>query len=122
MILASIVIVDDDIDIVNLFEHFLSVRGHSILGKAFDGEEAISIVMNLQEKPDIILMDHRMPQVSGLEATESIKESFPDIKVVLVSADMKVEQQAKDNGASAFLLKPTSFKKVLSTIKELMEN
>ncbi len=63
-----------------------------------------------------------MPQVSGLEATESIKESFPEIKVVLISADMKVEQQARDNGASAFLLKPTSFKKVLSTIKELIGN
>ena len=119
--MASIVLVDDDIDIVNLFEHFLTIRGHRILGKAFDGEEAISVVTNLTQKPDIILMDHRMPYISGLQATESINNSFPDIKIVVVSADMKVEQQAKDNGASAFLLKPISFKNVLATIQELVQ-
>ena len=117
--LASIVLVDDDIDIVNLFEHFLTIQGHEILGKAFDGEEAISIVTNLPQKPEIILMDHRMPQISGLQATESITESFPGIKIILISADMKVEQQAKDHGASAFLLKPVSFKNVLAKIQEL---
>ena len=119
--MASIVLVDDDIDIVNLFEHFLTIRGHIILGKAFDGEEAISVVTNLAQKPDIILMDHRMPHISGLQATKSINNSFPDIKIVVVSADMKVEQQAKDNGASAFLLKPISFKNVLATIQELVQ-
>jgi CheY-like chemotaxis protein len=118
--LASIVLVDDDIDIVNLFEHFLKIQGHRILGKAFDGEEAISVVTSLTQKPDIILMDHRMPQISGLQATKSINNSFPDIKIVVVSADMKVKQQAKDNGASAFLLKPISFKSVLATIQELI--
>lgn len=122
--MASIVIVDDDIDIVNLFEHFLSIRGHKILGKAFDGEEAISVVTNLpqNQKPDIVLMDHRMPHISGLQATESITESFPNIKIVLISADMKVEQQAKDYGASAFLLKPVSFKNVLAKIQELVQS
>ena len=119
--MASIVLVDDDIDIVNLFEHFLTIRGHRILGKAFDGEEAISVVTNLTQKPDIILMDHRMPYISGLQATESINNSFPEIKIVVVSADMKVEQQAKDNGAAAFLLKQISFKNVLATIQELVQ-
>jgi CheY-like chemotaxis protein len=67
-------------------------------------------------------MDHRMPQVSGLQATESINESFPEIKIILISADMKVEEQAMAKGASAFLLKPISFKNVLATIKELVQN
>ena len=120
--MASIVIVDDDLDIVNLFKHFLTIRGHEILGTAYDGKEAISVVTNLSEKPDIILMDHRMPEVSGLEATEAINNSFPEIKIVLISADMRVEQEAKENGAVAFLLKPTSFKKVLSTIGDIIQN
>ena len=63
-----------------------------------------------------------MPTISGLEATGIIKETFPDIKVILISADMKVEEEALDNGASAFLLKPTSFTKVLSTIQKLVDN
>lgn len=113
---------DDDIDIVNLFEHFLTIKGHKILGKAFDGEEAISVVTNLKQKPDIILMDHRMPQISGLQATESITDTFPDIKIIVISADMKVEQQALDNGAAAFLLKPISFKNVETTIQELFQS
>jgi len=114
--------VDDDIDIVKLFEHFLTNQGHRILGKAFDGEEAISLVTNLPIKPDIILMDHRMPQISGLQATESIYNSFPDIKIIVVSADMKVEQQARNVGASAFLLKPISFKNVLTVIQTLIDD
>ena len=117
--MVSIVIVDDDLDIVSLFQHFLAIKGHEILATAYDGKEAISIVNDLPVKPDIILMDHRMPQVSGLEATQKISKTFPEIKIILISADMKVAQEAKDQGAAAFLLKPTSFKKVLSTIGDL---
>jgi len=59
-----------------------------------------------------------MPKISGLQATESINDSFPEIKIILISADMKVRQQAKDKGAHAFLLKPISFKNVLAIIQE----
>jgi len=59
--MARIFIVDDDIDIVNLFEQFLKMQGHKITAKAFNGEEAIDIIKNLQNKPDIVIMDHRMP-------------------------------------------------------------
>ena len=98
-----------------LFERLLSSQGHSILGKASNGEEAIALVKNLPQTPDIILMDHRMPQMNGLEATRIILGSFPEsrIRIIFISADLNVRQEAIEAGAQLFLVKPVSIKQIL---------
>ncbi|MCK4780158.1 MAG: response regulator, partial [Candidatus Lokiarchaeota archaeon] len=58
--IAKIFIVDDDEDIVQLFEQFLQLEGHEIVAKAFNGEQALEIYKGFENYPDIILMDHRM--------------------------------------------------------------
>jgi two-component system chemotaxis response regulator CheY len=119
--IASVIIVDDDPELVVLFERLLSSQGHSILGKASNGEEAITLVRNLPRTPDIILMDHRMPQMNGLEATKIILKSFPDskIRVIFISADLNVRQKAIEAGAQLFLVKPVSIKQILATMDQI---
>ncbi len=117
--MASVIIVDDDSDIVTLFEEFISLKGHVIAGKASNGEEALEILQECNPLPDIIFMDHRMPRMSGLEASKIIREKYPSCKIVFISADLNVKDLALEIGALEFLVKPISFQKILSLLDEL---
>jgi two-component system chemotaxis response regulator CheY len=107
--IANILIVDDDVDIVNLFEQFLKLEGHKILAKAFNGEEAIDIFKHFQDEIDIVIMDHRMPLKNGLETTKEILNINSKSKIIFVSADYTIRNQAFEVGAIDFLEKPIDF-------------
>ncbi|MHA1975800.1 MAG: response regulator [Candidatus Hodarchaeales archaeon] len=117
--MASVIIVDDDPDIVTLFEEFISLKGHTILGKASNGEEAIEVVKKCEKLPDIIFMDHRMPQMTGLEASKIILEMFPSCNIIFISADLNVKNLALEIGAQAFLVKPISFQKIMTLLDKI---
>jgi DNA-binding NarL/FixJ family response regulator len=80
-----------------------------VVGEAVDGADAIRVVR--REKPDVVLMDIRMPEVDGLEATRQIvaEERFADVKVVILTTFELDEYvfEALRSGASGFLVKDT---------------
>ncbi len=104
--MTSVLIVDDELFIVELYRDILQLRGYKVVGTAFDGEEALKKYGGSQEKPDVIIMDHRMPIMNGVEATKEIMRMNPRQKVIFVSADVLVEKEARDAGAVEFLPKP----------------
>jgi two-component system chemotaxis response regulator CheY len=104
--MTSVLIVDDELFIVELYRDILQLRGYRVVGTAFDGEEAIRRYTDSTEKPDIVIMDHRMPVMNGVEATKEIIRMNPMQKVIFVSADVLVEKEARDAGATEFLPKP----------------
>lgn len=104
--MTSVLIVDDELFIVELYRDILQLRGYKVVGMAFDGEEAIRKYTNSPDKPDIIIMDHRMPVMNGVDATKEIVRMNPTQKVIFVSADVLVEKEARDAGATEFLPKP----------------
>ena len=116
--MAKVLIVDDDVDIVNLFEQFLKLEGHEIVAKAFNGEEALELYKTLQNAPDIILMDHRMPLKNGLEVTKELLTINPNINIVFISADYAIREKAIEAGAIDFLEKPIDFSTLFSIIKK----
>ena len=118
IIIAKILIVDDDIDIVDLFEQFLKLKGHEIIAKAFNGSEALELYKSSQNVPDIILMDHRMPLKDGLETTKEILAINPNCKIIFISADYTIRDKALEIGALDFLEKPIDF----STLSRKIEN
>ena len=79
--------------------------GHEVVGQASDGEQAIELVDSTA--PDVVLMDVRMPKVSGLEATAEIKARHPEVAVVMltVSEDEADLFRAIKAGAQGYLLK-----------------
>jgi len=115
--MAKIFIVDDDVDVVLLFEQFLIMEGHDVISKAFNGEEALDIFNHMSIKPDLILMDHRMPTKNGLETTEEILKINPKIKVIFVSADYTVKEKALDVGAIDFLEKPIDLNTLITMVE-----
>ncbi|MBI2865894.1 MAG: response regulator transcription factor [Chloroflexi bacterium] len=83
----------------------LATRGYQVVGQASDGAEALVKAREL--KPDLVLMDIRMPRVGGLEATRLIKAVLPEVKVVMltVSDDEADLFEAIKSGAQGYLLK-----------------
>lgn len=104
--MTSVLIVDDELFIVELYRDILQLRGYRIIGTAFDGEEALKKYSATSDKPDVIIMDHRMPVMNGVEATKEILRLNPTQKVIFVSADVLIEKEARDAGACEFLPKP----------------
>lgn len=80
----------------------------TVVGEAEDGAEGLRMVE--EERPDLVLMDITLPVVNGLEATNRITESHPDVSVLIVSmhADEEYVTEALAAGAAGYLLKDGS--------------
>lgn len=83
----------------------LQAWGHEIVGLASNGEQAVTLAD--QARPDLVLMDVRMPGVSGLEATRRLSRLHPEIAIVMltVSEDEADLFEAIKGGARGYLLK-----------------
>jgi len=117
--MTSVLIVDDELFIVELYRDILQLRGYRVVGTAFDGEEALRKYHTSTDKPDVIIMDHRMPVMNGVEATKEIIRMNPAQKVIFVSADILVEREAKDAGAREFLPKPFRMDDLIEKMERL---
>lgn len=95
----------------------------NVIFEAENGKELIDFITNTEEFPDVILMDLKMPEINGVEATKVIHKAQPDIKIIaLTSYDGKsFITNMIDVGASSYLLKNTSPKMVIHTINEVYE-
>lgn len=97
--MLSVLIVDDQEDMRVLLSALIRrVQGCSVAGEAIDGEQAVDLWRSL--RPDVVVMDNRMPGISGLEAAERILAEDPSQPIYLFTAfmDEGVEQEAKRLG------------------------
>jgi two-component system, chemotaxis family, chemotaxis protein CheY len=120
--MMNIAIVDDEPDLQRLYKLALTSRGYNIVYIANDGTDAIDKNAKAEVKPDIIIMDHRMPTKNGVDTTREIMVTCPCIKVIFVSADEAVEKEAKEAGAIRFLKKPISLKELIRNIDDVAGN
>lgn len=91
-----------------------------IAGLAATGKEAVELAKD--KKPDVILMDIRMPEMDGVEATKVIKKMNPDIKIIILTTfdDDEYVFDALKNGASGYLLKGISLNELVESIRIVM--
>ncbi|MFX1500811.1 MAG: response regulator [Promethearchaeota archaeon] len=120
MIPITILLVDDDTDILFLYQKMIERIGFEVVGTAINGEEAVELFKSFQIKPDIILMDHRMPKKNGIDATKEILNISNHAKIIFASADRSVEKEALSIGAVSFKEKPFSMEKLKDNILKAM--
>ena len=118
--IATILIVDDDPYIVNLLEDFLKAYEFKVIGTATDGQIAIDKFKSLLEKPDVILMDYRMPIKNGIEAAVEIRKLGYQSKIIFATADISIKEQAVKIGAHSVVNKPFSLGELMKTINEAL--
>ena len=94
-------------------------EGIDFCGEAGDGELALPFI--LQEKPDILITDIKMPFMDGLELAAEVKKELPDIKIVILSgySEFEYAQEALRLGVTEYLLKPITPKKLKEVIRKL---
>jgi CheY-like chemotaxis protein len=100
----------------------LELKGHEVIGKAYNGDECLSILHNSGKtiKPDFILMDHRMPVKDGLNTTIELLAEKPNLRIIFVSADISIRDRAISAGAIDFLKKPFGLNSFYSIIDNLI--
>lgn len=121
-IVPTIFIVEDEPSLRSLYQIVLEFHGFEIIGEASNGEEAVQKFENFNTKPDVIIMDHRMPVKNGLEATREILKIDPSAQIIIASADMDIEDKARSLGIASFKPKPFSNERLVRNVKKALNN
>jgi len=120
--MAKILIAEDERDIRDLIEFTLTYAGHQVF-KAANGAEAVDLAPKVM--PDLIMMDVRMPKMTGYEACRQMKtmDTVKDIPVVFLSAKGQESEidSGLDAGAYDYILKPFEPFGLVSRVGEILE-
>ncbi len=93
LIMKTAIVVDDDYDTVDVFSQLLENHEISVVGKGYNGREAIDLFS--KHSPDVIFVDIMMPEGSGFHAIRNIKKINDKAKIIAVTADLKESTNEK---------------------------
>ncbi len=116
---GSVAIVDDEAQLVRAYELLFKKRHIPMAFIAYTGREAVDKFKKADPRPGIVIIDHRLPDMSGLDVMREILSIEPRTKVVFISGDEGVRQESIAAGAKAFMKKPTSIREITETVNAL---
>lgn len=104
--MITCIVIDDDANTTRVFSDILELIGLQVVGKGYDGRDAVSLYEN--HHPDVVFIDVVMPHADGFYALEKIRELDPNAKVIAVTADftVDVERRLKEMNITAIVRKP----------------
>lgn len=118
--MGRILIVDDQRPLAELFSALLEMSGHAVVGMASDGFEAVAAYGALKPAPDAVLLDHRMPGMTGLVAARKILDLDPSACIIMITGDSTLIVEARRAGVKAFLTKPLALKDLQQTVDRVL--
>lgn len=115
----KILVVDDDLRMREMLYDLLSRKGYKML-TAPGGQEAIEIIR--KENPDLVLLDVKMPEIDGIETLKKVRGLGIKSKIVMLTGkdDVKLENEARLNGASGFLRKQLDLTVISKAVDEIL--
>lgn len=116
----SAIVVDDDKDTVGVFSDYLKLKKIKVLGVGYDGKQAVSLFK--EHRPDVVFLDHRMPEYNGTFALYHIRQIDPNALVIIITADQNLEddpniQKLEPN---AIIHKPFNITSILETLEKFL--
>ena len=117
---ARVVVVDDQDFIRELYKDFLESKGITVFA-ARDGDEAVRVFKSMTNRPDAIIMDHRMPGKDGIETTKEILRIDPRVPIIFSSADESVREEALAAGAVSFWAKPFPVSLLVNAMLDIVQ-
>jgi DNA-binding NarL/FixJ family response regulator len=118
---TSIIIADDHPLMLRGLNDFLNSKGYNIVGSASDGQEAYNLIVKL--KPDIAVLDIRMPFKTGLEVAEECHKNDLKTKIILITFDKgeNLYDRAKDLNVYGYILKEFAIEEIQTCIEHAKE-
>ena len=118
--MATVLVVDDASFMRNSLKYIIENAGHTVIGTAKDGVEAIKEYR--KHKPDVVTLDVLMTGVDGFAALKSIIKEDPDAKVIMVTAigNEDKQEKARRMGALGYIRKPFKQTEIVDEIRRVM--
>jgi DNA-binding NtrC family response regulator len=109
-------IVEDEQDLILLYRQIFACMGLPVCFAADNGIDAFAQFNECAIKPRVVLMDNRLPGMSGIEVTKEMLRIEPATRVIFLSADTGAQEDAMNAGAFHFLLKPAGISEIINTV------
>jgi DNA-binding response OmpR family regulator len=112
----TVIIIEDDPDILDMMTFILKDEGYDVIGATDCGP----LAEVMQYRPDLILMDNRLPDISGKDACRKLKEDAVTrhIPVVLISANQHLARLATESLADGYVSKPFDLEELLAAVRQ----
>ncbi|MGA1873033.1 MAG: response regulator [Thermoplasmatota archaeon] len=118
--MANIMIVDDEPTIQQLMAIILEDMGHKVIAQSLNGEVALQTYQEMESKPDLLIIDHRMPIMSGTDLAQSVLDLIPEQKILFLTADESVKDAVNKMGISNFLEKPADIDTIRDAVSKAL--
>ncbi len=115
MLGKAIAVIEDEIDVLNLYQEVLENEGYTVFAYN-DPIEAINNIQQMPEEFGLVISDYRMPLINGFEVCAKLIDLNPELKVVIISAFDLMEEDR--NPKFTFINKPITIAKLISVVNE----
>jgi len=118
--MIKFLVVDDEPDVVDQVKELFELRNYSVV-TATSGTKALEMVK--KENPNIMILDIRMPDISGMDVLKEVRKTYPKIRVIMLTGveDETTKSMAIGLGASGYLTKPYSYSELLEMSRKLIQ-
>ncbi len=119
--MERVFIVDDEPSLQFFYKQVLTINGLGVAGIANNGIEAVSMFKSYPNESKVILMDHWLPEMTGIEASKLILQFDSIVKIIFISADASVKEEAISNGAFFSIAKIFTIEELIDAINKAIK-